>query len=445
MKPLLKLVFTLLLFPAFQLSAQWTYFEQMPYAKVQFDMLKQGDSLYMVGGNLSGSMSDKIEIYNLNESKWKSSWDLSSGRCFAGSVIGDSGMYVIGGTTFQGGPWYGSNAIDIFQNGQRTTVQLADTIFTCVPVKVGDYILIAAGIKWFDAAQSHAELVERFHLYNERTKTWSTYGTVNRDAAGVVSTGNQAFIAGGRTASGEVSNRIDIFNAATNTWTTDSLSQARYGPKGFYHKGKIYFAGGTTTGTTQSDVVDIWDGTSWSTAKLSRARGGIRICSTEDYIFFAGGGDLDIDLWRYTSSFNTVDVLNTKTGEWTVSQMAWDRINHAAASSASAAYVAGGISFDNGTAMVSEIEQWNIALHTGSNVERIQTMVFPNPTRDMVTLRIDPTQTVESITLTNSLGEHVATMDASQDVVSTTALAPGVYQFLIQYETGVECVRFVRL
>ncbi len=74
------------------------------------------------------------------------------------------------------------------------------------------------------------------------------------------SVGNLALFAGGEGPDSSYSNVVDIFNASSNTWSSTTLSQARYGLAATY----------------------------WTTASLSVARFHLASTSVGNLVFFAG-------------------------------------------------------------------------------------------------------------------------------------------------------------
>src|SRR5204862_846354 len=82
--------------------------------------------------------------------------------------------------------------------------------------------------------------------------------------------GQKAFFGGGSVASWSFSTRVDIYNEATNAWSTAELSQAREQAAATSVAGKAFFAGGlggSFSSPLLSNVVDIYNSASntWST------------------------------------------------------------------------------------------------------------------------------------------------------------------------------------
>jgi hypothetical protein len=86
---------------------------------------------------------------------------------------------------------------------------------------------------------------------------WSTDSlSVSRHSLALVSSGGKAFFAGGRNPAG-VSDRIDIFDEATDTWSQATLSVARSHMAAAAVGPYVLFTGGLEA--TASDVVDVYD------------------------------------------------------------------------------------------------------------------------------------------------------------------------------------------
>lgn len=118
-------------------------------------------------------------------------------------------------------------------------------------------------------------------------------------------------------------NKVEIYNAETNTWTFSQLSQARSWPAGLAYKDHIFLAGGMFWNNYQaSSKVDIWNNeeSQWSTAELSAPRFSISAVGVGDKALFAGGGNI---IQNTVSS--AVDIYNFTTGQWTTIQLSGPR------------------------------------------------------------------------------------------------------------------------
>ena len=84
--------------------------------------------------------------------------------------------------------------------------------------------------------------------------------------------------------------QVDIYNSASNTWSTSSLSQARCGLAAATVENLALFGGGWN-GKSYSDVVDIYDCSSntWKKTSLSQPHNFIVATNVRDLALFAAG------------------------------------------------------------------------------------------------------------------------------------------------------------
>jgi hypothetical protein len=99
-----------------------------------------------------------------------------------------------------------------------------------------------------------------------------------------------AFFGGGLTNGNQPSNVVDIFNSTSQTWSTSTLSQARYALAAS-SIGEIVAFGGGWNGLKVSSVVDMLNVTSntWFTLTFSQPRYFLASTSSTNKIFFGGG------------------------------------------------------------------------------------------------------------------------------------------------------------
>ncbi|HUT36589.1 MAG TPA: PEP-CTERM sorting domain-containing protein [Planctomycetota bacterium] len=150
------------------------------------------------------------------------------------------------------------------------------------------------------------------------------------------SVGTEALFAGG-VGTGDGLSGVDIYDGATNTWSTASLSQGRFGLAATTVGTKALFAGGMLSlvpGVT-SNVVDIYEGGAWSTASLSEARYRLAATSVGDKALFAGGT-------LSTGRSARVDIYDSTLDSWSTASLSAARRSLAATSVGNQALFAGG-------------------------------------------------------------------------------------------------------
>lgn len=156
--------------------------------------------------------------------------------------------------------------------------------------------------------------------------------------------GGKILFAGGFVPNSHYSSRVDIYNIATNTWSTAELTiPERQGMAVASVGNKILFAGGGNNddGLTTSRV-DIYnaDNNSWSIAELSKKREFMAATTLGNKAFFSGGGDWEPNLLGSTR----VDIYDNSTNTWSTASMGTGRMDHSATTIGNKIYFAGGTS-----------------------------------------------------------------------------------------------------
>lgn len=172
------------------------------------------------------------------------------------------------------------------------------------------------GKVYFGGGYGSGGIQSRVDIYDSNSNTWTTSAlSTKREALGAVAVGTKVVFGGG----GPNDTRVDILDTATGQW-----SQASFSSKHYYYGvagvgTKAFFAGGAPGWYQYNgvDLVDVYDAASntWTTAHLSEARGlWYGGTSVNNQAFFAGGSNrIDIyTLQRYqaihsTSSFTLQD------------------------------------------------------------------------------------------------------------------------------------------
>jgi hypothetical protein len=201
------------------------------------------------------------------------------------------------------------------------------------------------------------------------------------------------------------SGAVDIYDSSTNSWGVANLSQPRGGVAAASAGHFALFAGGINSISARSrGVVDIYDASSgrWSTHFLRRAQNsdGLAAASVDDEAIFVGGARLDGTLNRVADVFqgsdgnwssiklphaafsrvagvvadevllagapgHAVDVLNTRTGRWSVTADPSIEVPLAATAVGTKVIFAGRLLSDSGGDLVDIYDivtgKWSIA------------------------------------------------------------------------------------
>jgi tRNA A-37 threonylcarbamoyl transferase component Bud32 len=175
---------------------------------------------------------------------------------------------------------------------------------------------------------------DRVDICNVTSGSWTTATLcVPRAALTAASSGNLVLFAGGGNLRTMFSDKVDIYDISKRSWSTAKLSQARYNLTATSVRNFVLFGGGFN-----SNVVDIYNVTinTWTNAKLSQARYCLAATSVANrYSLFAGG-------WTGTGVSNVVDIYDSETGTWSTATLSQARGRLVAASLGNLAFFAGG-------------------------------------------------------------------------------------------------------
>lgn len=200
---------------------------------------------------------------------------------------------------------------------------LSQPRFGLVTGSAGSKILFAGG--WTTGSHS-----TRVDIYDTLTHAWTTseLTVAERDGMAIGSVGSKVFFAGGGNNDWiDVTSRIDVYDAASDCWSTAELSVPRKYLTAATVGNKILFAGGGVWGPLPggsqfnylvgTDVVDIYDNATnkWSTAALSEGRYELSSAGIDNKLYFGGG------LHSMFTASNTIDIYDAITNTWSTSQL----------------------------------------------------------------------------------------------------------------------------
>jgi hypothetical protein len=203
----------------------------------------------------------------------------------------------------------------------------------------GNKIVYAGGWNGVYCQMNYYKSSSAVDIYDRNSGAWTTAQLSNsRGDIAVASVGNKIFFAGGVNWenyqslqwSGSYDN-VDIYDVSNNTWSVAHLSKGRESICAVVVGNKVIFAGGTyftknslvtNPVANASDAVDIYDAATntWSVAKLSVARTDISAVVIGNNVYFASGSGYG----NTTDNLNIVDVYNSSTSAWSTSSLADD-------------------------------------------------------------------------------------------------------------------------
>jgi len=289
-----------------------------------------------------------VNIYNINTNQWTTS-QLSLGRFeMAGTALDIKGLVFFGGGAYQPNGDKGvnqvlTNTVDIYNVNTNTwsiqylSVNRSGSAATSLDKEnlvffAGGYITVNLG--------NPETTTNRIDIYNATSNTWSISSLFFKNTyifAVSLNSYGLAFMGGG------FQKTLSIYNSSSNSWFTASISlDVNFGASiSLESYGLVMFAGGATQQNIYSSTVDIYDAktNSWSKSYLSAARAAIGGAGLDKYglVFFAGGIDS-------SQQYNLIDILDVKTMTWSVSYLKTKRAFISSANLIDFAFFAGGYS-----------------------------------------------------------------------------------------------------
>ena len=262
-----------------------------------------GNLLFSAGGWIypSGEEVGTVEIQDLAAHSMLGVENLSVPR------VELSAASVGGKVLFAGGmnaDWNGvdytclpMDVVDIYDvnTGTWSVAALTEAREGMASAVLGTKAYFAGGYK------GSGEVSDRVDIYDSGTGTWST-ATLSVPRAfygGGVTVGGKVMFAGGITADETCSAVVDIYDPVADSWSTAALSTAREGVQAASVGDYAIFAGGgcgviNWYYTSSSSVVDIYNAATdtWTTSNMSAERINFMAATSGNKVFLIGGYDL---------------------------------------------------------------------------------------------------------------------------------------------------------
>lgn len=319
---------------------QWTY-TNLSEAKFFMGSATLGNKVWFGGGRSGSLYLSNTEMYDLSTGYFEPFGNLFVPRFFVGgSVSCGSKIFFAGG--FDDAVTY--DFVDIFDTiAQEWTVELLSVDrFSLAAVSHGNIVMFAGGIQ----IQGSPIFKNTVDIYNCETGEWAAPAVLSQARGGIAATvvGNLAIFAGGWiNLSGVTSDRVDIYNFTTNTWSQATLSQARAYASAATVGSKVIIAGGITTLNSPTNRVDIYDAETglWTQATLSSPRSFSDNGATlNGKVYFPGGGNFHGS--GFNTASNVIDVYDAASNSWSVMNLQTARVEHSVIAVGDYLVVAGG-------------------------------------------------------------------------------------------------------
>jgi N-acetylneuraminic acid mutarotase len=316
------------------INAQLVQAGNLSQARNNIAVASAGTQILFAGGSISpGVYSSRVDIYDISSGTWSTA-ELSQARSGIATAVLDKKIYFAGGFSATNSNSF-SSRVDIYdsQTNTWTTANLRKVEALMAGASAGNKVVFASGAT--------------AHIYDALSGAWTTAPLSERPGegyccqegvGGIAATviGNNIYFAGGE--GWDLHKAIDIYNTATNQWSTSSLSEYKGFAAGIAIGNTNYWAGGNsyfTRGYALSQQVEIRDMTSGlsTISNLFQGNAGFSAVQKNDtIIFFTGSG----------AEKNKFDIYDVKTKTWSIGLLPENIEGAAIISVNNTIYVAGG-------------------------------------------------------------------------------------------------------
>lgn len=415
---LFKLLILLIVSPNL-LFSQWLD-DEFSNSKHFFNGASNESFIVFAGGNTIGfTPNDDIDIYNIEFNAWIQ-LKMSSPRADPAVALHNDILYIAGGVNL--GTLEESDVIDIINLNtlEQTVDQLSQPRHDISILSYENEVFFAGGSNTTFSSNIKFCPIAIIDVLNTTDNTWSIMSMPTpRAGLASISLLGKLYFAGGVTSKSLESDLVEIFDVPSGTWTTDQISEPRIFPAITTHNDKIYIAGGNNTNNDLSTVVDILDikTNTWETDNLSMGRTLIEAVVACDKIYFIGGSDIDFTAAAVSNSFNHVDIYDPLLDTWSADEIINPRTWFGAATSNNNIIIAGGWD-PSGVGLVGTIEKM-VCEEIVSNVSHVEENlvdVYPNPISEFDLMNIESkNELMQSITVTDLMGKVILRNNIQQE------------------------------
>lgn len=206
-----------------------------------------GNKIFFAGGSF---YSDRIDIYDVSSTVWSMDKLSESRQGMSATTIGDK-IYFAGGNKLAGSDQTYSNKIDIFNStsGSWSISFMSESKSNMASIASDNKIYWAGGAFNYGQSTRQSKLVE----IRDVSTQISTFACLFQPNAGfhAVSRNDKIVFF---TGSGDVTNKFDIYNSSTDTWSIGVLNQNIRSAAIISVNNTIYVAGGYIDGVMSSQV-----------------------------------------------------------------------------------------------------------------------------------------------------------------------------------------------
>ena len=256
--------------PGTEVNTSYAYTDATGWTAIAPDLVavfdgsgvSDGSSFYVIGGyNTAGGVDTATQIYDPGTNSWALGAPIPQGVAGAQAVYYNGKIYVIGGCG-DGACATVLNTVQIYDiagNSWSSGATVPTGVTFGQAGAIGSYLYYAGGID-----QTQSETVKAYR-YDPAADTWDDAAMADMPdtqwGGGYTVLGTKLFVIDGVTANfATVTNRVFTYDAATDTWATDSPTNvAAYRMQATNAAGALYVVGGSTSGFTPTNRVERYE------------------------------------------------------------------------------------------------------------------------------------------------------------------------------------------
>lgn len=210
------------------------------------------------GGSAQTAASDRIDIYDSNTGLWTTA-TLPTARFGISAIAVGTKVFFAGGSGPNNSGAIKTTRIDIYEpsTGIWTLKNLSVARRYFPTVQIGRKLFFAGGQT--DCFPCGVESV--VDIFDLDTEVWSTAQlSKGRELLVAESNGSVGVFVGGEDSNtGGETNLVDIYDSQTDTWTSATISQSRTNISVARNGNKAYFIGGNFGSNSFSNKIDVFD------------------------------------------------------------------------------------------------------------------------------------------------------------------------------------------
>lgn len=262
-------------------SAPWRKDAPLPEAASYLSAAEAGGKIWVVGGIAAG-VSNKVWSYDPAADSWVAGPDLPEARQLAAMTSVGGDLYVVGGFSEIGAT--ATDSTYVLPAGGSAWQKKSSLLLN----RAGGYATSFDGQVYVVGGSDDSKLLGDTVVFDPSANSWAVKSAIPNPRvrfAGFVLTG-WVYAVAGSTASGGVTNKMDVYDPKGDVWTGGpDFPAPRAGAGAAVLDGKAYVAGGDAEGT-----VDAFDGTTWSSAPpLGTPRLGAAVVAAAGRVYVIGG------------------------------------------------------------------------------------------------------------------------------------------------------------